>query len=76
MSLRFRRRPEFVTAEQFLPDEQWPDCVELGSDGEARVKTPGPISFKIRPGNWIVTDERGIRIQMRPEQFQATYEQI
>lgn len=73
---RFRRRPEYVTAEQFWQDDKWPDCVERGADGEPRVKTGGPISFKIRDGNWIVTDERGIRIQMRPEFFEATYEPI
>lgn len=73
---RYRRRPEEVTAEQFLPDRPWPSCVEIGTDGWPRVKTGGPISFRIRPGNWIVTDERGIRIQMRPDDFAATYQPI
>lgn len=71
---RFRRRTHTVTAEQFIPGQ--PLSLEIEREG-GRDYVPTPSGkMRVDPGDWIVTDERGTRILIRPDLFPKMFEPL
>ena len=74
MRQRYRRPPEYVAAEQFTDLNNPPDDVEPGQDGVFRVMSGSKVPHIIKPGHWLVVDERGTITVMTDGVFQAIFE--
>lgn len=75
MRRRYRRPPEYIEAEQFTDPENPPDDVEQGRDGVFRVMSGAKVPHIIKPGQWLVLDERGTMTVMTDQVFRMIYEE-
>lgn len=79
--MKFRKRPIFVEAEQFLPDQALLPFRDRGAccfDGEEwYVVTAHGQAATIVDGDWIIAepDGRGF-YPCKPDIFEATYERV
>lgn len=84
--IKFRRRNPEVDAEQFDPNKfPLPDGIKLGATISGGLDagrypiywlTNGDDFIKVLPGDWIITDDLGIKSVAGPEAFQIMYEPI
>ena len=75
MTPNFRLRPKPVHAVQFDPGAlPLPGRVYAFGDYHIYVEGSG-VFYRIRPGDWLVTDEMGTRI-VRHEAFDLMYEAV
>ncbi len=83
---KFRRKPVVVDAEQFHPDQKpWPvGVMERTSSGRSDF-TPKERTFgfngvnygaKIRPGDWVVTNQTGERYIVLQDHFFDVFEPV
>lgn len=71
----YRRRTHVVAAEQYVPGQPFSLNVDR-KFGRDYVPTGYGTEMRVDPGDWVVTDERGTRIRIRPELFPRMFELI
>lgn len=81
---KFRRKPVIVDADQFDPDVlPWPKgVVEYNKHWTAKQNSPRNFGLsgeqdyaaRVRPGDWIVTNQTGERYVVRQEFFRDVFE--
>jgi hypothetical protein len=76
---QYRKKPVVIEAEQFWPDDSWPDGVKADS------KSPTGFSigtlesregYEVTPGDWIITGVKGEKYPCSPDIFEVTYEAV
>lgn len=80
---RFKRKanmnrighPVKVEAYRFGPHMDVPGVYENAA-GHSMVATVDGISIRVKPGDWVLIDERGFRHVMAPELFAVIYEPV
>lgn len=76
--MKYRRKPESVTAEQWFPGRGFPGVKEWPEFPRCGELVPGTTvlghTTTVRPGDWVVTHPSGLREVFSPETFEELYE--
>ena len=75
----YQKKPIRVQAEQFWPDQKpWPEGVEKHNVFPWAIDTGMGMRTmrRVCPEDWIVTHEHGHKEVIKPDIFEATYEEV
>jgi hypothetical protein len=89
--LKYQRKPEYVHAKRWYPNHpaegvefpmpEWfqkilPDRVRADIVKERGLFSVGSMRHQVSPGDYIVTNEKGVKSLMKPAEFEAIYEAV
>jgi hypothetical protein len=72
--VKFRKKPVVIEATQWFKDGDH-SAVWVAGTGRAFIETLEG-TYKVTPGDWIITGVKGEHYPCKPDIFEATYERV